>query len=54
MILKSDFRNTILGAFYLDKEIIYHVGLCIIENMVGEIKDRCISSEINLIYKVLC
>lgn len=54
MILKSSFRNMILGDFYLDKGIICHVGLCVIENMVGEIKDRCISFEINLIYQVLC
>lgn len=51
MVLKSNLGNMILGDLYLDKEVIYHVGLCTVENMVCKIKDRCISFEINLIYK---
>lgn len=44
----------IFGDLYLDKEVIYYVGLCIIENMVCKIKDRCILFDINLVYKVMC
>ena len=53
MILTSNFRNMILGDSYLDKEVIYHIGLCTIENVVSRIKDRCISFEMNLIYEAL-
>lgn len=38
----------ILGDLYLDKEAIYHAGLCTTENAVCKIKDRCISFEMNI------
>lgn len=36
MVLKSNFGNMILGDLYLDKEVIYHVGLCTVENMQNQ------------------
>lgn len=53
MVLESNFRNRILGDLNLDKEVVYLVGLCPIENGVCKIKDRCISFETSVIYRAL-